>query len=73
MISLGLVMFSWLCFQMNMSDYPDVTIAEDGIICSTGQHRPGFLHVLYDALLHLDYNGDVLVYRTRMSMAPGLD
>jgi hypothetical protein len=56
-----------------MSDYPDVTIAEDGIICSTGQHRPGFLHVLYDALLHLDYNGDVLVYRTRMSMAPGLD
>jgi hypothetical protein len=36
MINLGLVMFSWLCFQMNMSDYPHITIAKDGRLCSTG-------------------------------------
>jgi hypothetical protein len=41
-ITLGLVMFSWLCFQMNMYNYPHITIAEDGSLCSTGQHRPGF-------------------------------
>jgi hypothetical protein len=29
--------------------------------------------VLYDTLVHLSYNGDVLVYRGRMSMAHGLD
>jgi hypothetical protein len=29
--------------------------------------------VLYDTLLHLGYNRDVSVYRTRMSMAHGLD
>jgi hypothetical protein len=42
MITLGLVMFSWLCFQINMDNYPHVTIAEDGSLCSMGQHRPGF-------------------------------
>jgi hypothetical protein len=47
---LGLVTFSWLCSRMNMENYPHVTIAEDGRLCSTGQHRPGFLRVLYDAL-----------------------
>jgi hypothetical protein len=46
-ITLGLVMFSWLCFQMNMDNYPHVTIAEDGSLCSTGQHRPGFPRMLY--------------------------
>jgi hypothetical protein len=25
-----------LCFQMNMDNYPHVTIAEDGSLCSTG-------------------------------------
>jgi hypothetical protein len=50
MITLGLVMFSWLCFQMNMENYPHVTIAEDGSLCSMGQHRPGFPRVLYDAI-----------------------
>jgi hypothetical protein len=50
MITLGLVMFSWLCFQMNMDNYPHVTIAEDGSLCSKGQHRPGFPRVLYDAI-----------------------
>jgi hypothetical protein len=54
---------------MIMNDYPYVTIAEDGRWCSTGQHRPGSLRVLYDALLHLGYNGDVTVYRACMSMA----
>jgi hypothetical protein len=36
MITLGLVMFSWLRFQMNMENYPHVTIAEDGSLCSMG-------------------------------------
>jgi hypothetical protein len=61
-------MSSWLCFQMNMDNYPHVTIAEDGSLCSTGQHRPGFPRVLYDALRQLGYNGDVPVYRGRMSI-----
>jgi hypothetical protein len=34
-----------------MDDYPHVTIAKDGSLCSTGQHHPGFLRVLYDTLL----------------------
>jgi hypothetical protein len=51
--TLGLVMFSRLCFQMNMDNYPHVTIAEDGRLCSMGQHLLGFPHMLYDALLHL--------------------
>jgi hypothetical protein len=73
MITLGLVMFSWLCFHMNMNNYPHVTIAEDGSLCSMGQHRPGFPRVLYDALRQLGYNGDAPVYRGRMSMAHGQD
>jgi hypothetical protein len=52
---------------------PHVTITENWRLCSTGQHRPGFPRVLYDALLHLGYNGDVLVYRARMSMAHSMD
>jgi hypothetical protein len=58
---------------MNMNNYPHVSIAENGRLCSMGQHRPGFPRVLYDALLHLGYNGDVPVYRSRMSMAHGMD
>jgi hypothetical protein len=73
MITFGLVMFSWLCFQMNMDNYPHVTIAEDGSLCSTGQHCPGFPWVLYDALCQLGYNGDAPVYRGRMSMAHDQD
>jgi hypothetical protein len=38
-----------------------------------GQHRSGFPRVLYDALRQLGYNGDVPVYRGRMSMAHGQD
>jgi hypothetical protein len=41
---------------------PHATIADDGRLCSMGQHRSGFPRVLYDALLHLDYNGDVPIY-----------
>jgi hypothetical protein len=58
---------------MNIDNYPHITIAEDGSLCSTGQHHPRFLRVLYDALLHLGYNGDVPVYRGHMSMAHGQD
>jgi hypothetical protein len=62
-----------IMFQMNMRDYPHVTITKDGRLCSMGQHRPGFPRMLYDTLLHLGYNRDVSVYRARMSMAHGLD
>jgi hypothetical protein len=60
-------------FQMNMDNYPHVTIAEDESLCSTGQHRTGFPRVLYDAPRQLGYNGDAPVYRGRMSMAHGQD
>jgi hypothetical protein len=56
---------------MKMDNYPHVTIAADGSLCSTGQHRPGFPRVLYDALRQLGYDGDAPVYRGRMSMAYG--
>jgi hypothetical protein len=61
--------FSWLCFQMDMSKYHHFTIAEDGRLGSTGQHRPGFPRVLYDTLLHVGYNRDVPIYHARVSMA----
>jgi hypothetical protein len=64
-------MFSWLCFQMNMDHYPHVTISVVWSLCSTGQHRPGFPRVLYDALRQLGYDGDTPVYRGRLSMAHG--
>jgi hypothetical protein len=58
---------------MNMDNYPHVTITEDGSLCSTGQHRPGFPRVMYDTLRQLGYNRDAPVYRGRMSMAHGQD
>jgi hypothetical protein len=58
---------------MNMDNYPHVTITEDGSLCSTGQHHPGFLRMMYEALLHLGHNGDVPVYHGRMSKAHGQD
>jgi hypothetical protein len=58
---------------MNMENYPHITIVEDGSLCSMGQHRPGFIRVLYDALRQLVYNRDVPVYHGRMSMAHGHD
>jgi hypothetical protein len=50
-------MLLWLCFEINLDDYPHFYLAEDGRICFTGQHYPGFPRVLYNALLHLGYNG----------------
>jgi hypothetical protein len=38
-----------------------------------GQHHPGFPRVLYDALLHLGYNGDVPIYRARVSVAHSME
>jgi hypothetical protein len=73
MITLRLVMFSWLHFQMNMDNYPHVTIVEDGSLCSMGQDRSGFPRVLYDTFHQLGYNGNVPVYCGRMSMAHGQD
>jgi hypothetical protein len=60
-------------FQMELKDYPHFYLTEDGRLCSTGQHCPGFPRVLYDALICLGYYGDALVYRCRLSMAHGLE
>jgi hypothetical protein len=54
---------------MDMSKYPHITIVEDGGLCSIGHHCPGFLRVLYSALLHLGYNGDVPIYCAHVCMA----
>jgi hypothetical protein len=50
-------------FQMELNDYPHFYLTQDGRLCSTGQHYPGFPRVLYDALIRLGYDGDALVYR----------
>jgi hypothetical protein len=73
MINLGSSDVFMVVFQMNMENYPHVTIAADGSLCSTGQHRPGFSWVLYDVLHQLGYDGDAPVYRGRMSMAHDQD
>jgi hypothetical protein len=59
-------------FQMNMDGYPHFFLSEDGRLCSTGKHCPGFPRVLYNTL-YLGYNGDVPIYRCCLSMANGLD
>jgi hypothetical protein len=60
-------------FQMEMNDYPHFNLTEDGTLCSMGQHCPGFPRVLYDAFIHLGYDGDALIYCCRLSMAHGMD
>jgi hypothetical protein len=70
---LGLVTFLWLCFQMNMDDYPHFFLAKDRKLCAMGQHCPGFPRVLYNALLHLSYDREVPIYHCRLSMVDGLD
>jgi hypothetical protein len=60
-------------FQMELNDYPHFYLTQDGRLCSTGQHYPGFPRVLYDALIRLGYDGDALVYRCRLYMAHSLD
>jgi hypothetical protein len=58
---------------MELNDYPHFDLAEDGRLCSMGQHCPGFLRVLYDALIHHGYDGDAPVYRCRLSRVHDLD
>jgi hypothetical protein len=60
-------------FQMELNDYPHFDLTEDGTLCSTGQHCPGFSRVLYDALIRLGYDEDAPVYRCRLSTAHGVD
>jgi hypothetical protein len=49
--------------QMELNDYPHFNLAKVGILCSMVQHCPGFLRVLYNALIHLGYDGGAPVYR----------
>jgi hypothetical protein len=58
---------------MELNDYPHFDRAKDGRLCTTGQHCPGFLRVLHDALVRLGYDGDAPVYRCRLSMAHNMD
>jgi hypothetical protein len=58
---------------MELNDKPQFDLTEDGILCSTGQHCPGFPRVLYDALIRLGYDGDAPVYRCQLSTAHGID
>jgi hypothetical protein len=60
-------------FQMELNDYPHFYLADEGRLCSTGQHYPGFLRVLYDALIRLGYDGDSPVYRCLLSRVHDLD
>jgi hypothetical protein len=60
-------------FQMELNNYPHFDLTEDGRLCSMGQHCPGSPRVLYNALVHLGYDGDALVYCCRLSTAHGMD
>jgi hypothetical protein len=60
-------------FQMELNDYPHFDLAEDGRLCSMGQHCPRFPRVLYDALICLGNDRDALVYRCRLSRVHNLD
>jgi hypothetical protein len=60
-------------FQIELNDYPHFDLAEDGRLCSMGQHCPRFPRVLCDALIRLGYDGDSPVYRCRLSTAHSMD
>jgi hypothetical protein len=60
-------------FQMELNDYPHFYLTDDGRLCSTSQHCPGFPRVLYDALIHLGYDGDAPVYHCQLSRVHDLD
>jgi hypothetical protein len=60
-------------FQMELNDYPHFYLAEDGRLCSMGQHYSRFQRMLYDTLIHLGYDGDAPVYHCRLSKAHGFD
>jgi hypothetical protein len=70
---LGLVMFSWPFSQMNVYNYPHFSLSEDGSLHSMGQLHPGFLQVLWDTLICLDYDGSIPVYRCCLFQAHGLN
>jgi hypothetical protein len=58
---------------MELNDYPHFYLADNGRLCSTGQHCPLFLRVLYDAHIRLCYDGDAPVYHCRLSRVHDLD
>jgi hypothetical protein len=58
---------------MELNNYPYFDLAEDGRLCSMGQHYPGFPRVLYDALIRLGYDRDAPIYRCQLSTAHGMD
>jgi hypothetical protein len=60
-------------FQMELNDYPHFYLADDGRLCTMGQYCPGFLRVLYNALIRPIYDGDSPVYRCRLSRVHDLD
>jgi hypothetical protein len=59
--------------QMELNNYPQFYVADDGRLCSMGQHCSGFPRVLYDAFIRLGYDGDSPVYRCRLSRVHDLD
>jgi hypothetical protein len=59
--------------QKNMEDYPHCSLGEDGSLRTTGLHHLGFPRVLFDALLHLSYDGLVPLYRCCPFQARGLN
>jgi hypothetical protein len=73
LLIMGVVTFFMSAFQMELNDYPHFDLAEDGTLCSMGQHCPRFLRVLYDALIHLGCDGDAPVYHCRLSTPHGMD
>jgi hypothetical protein len=72
LLIMGFVIFYMSTFQMEMNDYSHFDLVEDGTLCSTGQHCPEFPRVLYDAHIRLGYDGDVPVYRCRLSTTIGM-
>jgi hypothetical protein len=58
---------------MELNDYPHFDLAEDGRLCSMGQHCLGFPIVLYDTRVRLGYDGDAPVYHCRLSTTHGMD
>jgi hypothetical protein len=69
----GLVTFFMSAFQMELNDYPHFDLAEDGRLCSKGQHCSGFPRLLYDSLIHLGYDRDAPVYRCWLFKVHDLD
>jgi hypothetical protein len=60
-------------FQMEPNDSPHFYFTEDGRLCPTGLHCPGFLRVLYDALIRLGYDRDASIHRCRLSRVHDFD